>query len=116
MASQLPEQKLLKAITDNCADLRLNEVAVGHGIGNQPYEIQSRWFNIILSYIYSMSHNYEMGLFPNNTYEIARLSKKIKDLAFSDEYTTSIYSHYGDYEMANGLINDAVNLTLFDIA
>jgi len=114
MASQLPEQKLLKHLTDTCADSRLNEVAVAHGMGRQPYDIQARWFNIILAYIYSMSHNYELGRFPQDTYEIARLAKKVKDLAFADEFTTSKYSHYGDYEMANEVINEAINLSLFD--
>jgi len=116
MASQLPEQKLLKAITDNCADSRMNEVAVAHGILQQESAIQTRWFNIILGYIYSMAHQYEMGVFARDNYELARLSKKIKDLALEDEFTTSIYTRYGDYETANGLINDAVNLTLFDMA
>lgn len=103
MASLLPEQKLLRHLSDNCADSRLNEVAVAHGMGRQPYDIQSRFFNIILSYIYSMSHNYELGRFPNGTYEIARLCKKMKDLAFYDEFTVSKYSHYGDYEVENNL-------------
>jgi len=116
MASQLPEQKLLKAITDNCADSRMNEVAVANGLERLDHDIQARWFNIVLAYIYTMSHNYEIGNFPHNTYDISRLSKKMKDLALSDEYTTIRYERYGDYEMENGLINSAVNLTLFDMA
>jgi hypothetical protein len=114
MASQLPEQKLLKHLADNCADSRLNEVAVAHGMGRQPYDIQARWFNIILAYIYSMSHNYEIGRFPNSTYEITRLAKKMKDLALSDEFTTNVYEKYGDYEMENDLVDNAINLTIFD--
>jgi len=116
MASQLPEQKLSKAIIDNCADSRLHEVEVANRLETEHGDIQSRWFNIILAYIYTMAHNYEIGKFHNDTYEIARLSKKMKDLALSDEYTTSVYERYGDYEVKNGLINDAVNLTLFDMA
>lgn len=109
MASQLPEQKLLKHLGDNCSDSRLNEVAVAHGMGRQPFDTQSRFFNILIAYIYSMAHNYEVGHFPNGTYEIARLCKKVKDFAFYDEFTVSRYSVYGDYEMDNGL-------TLFDPA
>lgn len=112
MASQLPEQKLLKHIVDNCADSRLNEVAVAHGIGKQVYDVQARFYNIILSYIYSMAHNYELGLFPNDTYEIARVSKKIKDYALEDEYTTAHYRQYGDYEAEHDMVHD---LTGFDI-
>jgi len=112
MASQLPEQKLLKSITDNCADLRLNEVAVANGLETQHPDIQKRFFNILIAYIYTMSHNYEIGKLDDGTYDISRLSKKIKDLAFIDEYTTSHYEKYGDYEMAN----DLINLTLFDMA
>jgi len=114
MASQLPEQKLLKSITDNCADSRMNEVAVANGMHERPYDIQARFWNILLAYIYTMSYDYESGQFFHNTYEIARQAKKIKDLALSDEYTTIRYERYGDYEVENGLINDAVNLTLFD--
>jgi len=109
MASQLPEQKLSKSIIDNCADSRLQEVAVAHRIEIEHGDIQSRWFNILIAYIYTMAHNYEIGKFHNNTYEISRLSKKIKDLALSDEYSTSTYEFYGDYEVEN-------NLTLFDSA
>lgn len=111
MASQLPEQKLLKSITDNCADSRLVEVAVANGIESQHTDIQKRFFNILVAYVYTMAHNYEIGKLGNGTYEISRLSKKIKDLALSDEYSTSTYEFYGDYEMANNLIN----LTLFDV-
>jgi len=104
MPAQLPEQKLIRHITDNCADSRLNEVAVAHAIGRQQYDIQARWFNVILAYVYSMAHNYELGLFPHNTYEIARLCKKVKDLSLSDEFTTSKYDYYGDYEVEHNLI------------
>jgi len=103
MPAQTPDQKLVRHITDNCADSRLNEVAVAHAIGRQEYDIQARWFNIILAYIYSMSHNYELGRFPHNTYEISRLSKKIKDLSLRDEFTTTQYEYYGDYETENNL-------------
>lgn len=107
MPSMLPEQKLLKHLADTCADSRMNEVAVAHGVGNMQYDIQARFHNIIVSYIYSMAHNYEVGRHPNGTYEICRISKKIKDLALSDEYVVEKYPNYGDYE--------AVDLTGFDI-
>jgi hypothetical protein len=116
MASQLPEQKLLKAITDNCADTRMNEVAVANGVSRQESDIQAKWFNIILSYIYSMAGKYEYGLFTESNYEIARLSKKMKDLALEDEFNESIYTRYGDYETRNQVIDEAINLTLFDLA
>lgn len=103
MPSMLPEQKLIRHLTDNCADSRLNEVAVAHAMGRQVGEVQSRFMNIILAYIYSNAHNYELGMFPHGTYEIARLCKKIKDMALWDEFTTSKYDRYGDYEMANNL-------------
>lgn len=114
MPSMLPEQKLLKHLSDNCADSRLNEVAVAHGVGKQPYDIQARFMNIILAYVYSMAHNYELGHFPRGTYEIARLCKKVKDLAFRDEFTTTKYEFYGDYEMEQGT-PPLANLTLFDV-
>lgn len=107
MASLLPEQKLLRHLSDNCSDSRLNEVVVAHGMGRQGKDTQTRFFNILIAYIYTQSHNYEIGIFKNDTYEIARLCKKIKDLALSDEFATATYAYYGDYEMEN-------DLTLFD--
>ena len=107
MPSMLPEQKLLKHLADTCADSRLNEVFVAHAMGRQPQEVQARFYNILVSYIYSMAHYYEIGSFPNDTYDICRVSKKIKDLALSDEYVVEKYPVYGDYE--------AVDLTGFDI-
>lgn len=103
MPSMLPEQKLIRHLTDNCADSRLNEVVVAHHMGRQDHDIQARFFNIILAYIYSMAHDYELGIFRTGTYEIARVCKKIKDFALSDEYTTTKYETYGDYEVANNL-------------
>ena len=114
MAAQLPEQKLSKSIIDNCADSRLLEVAVANRIESEHGDIQARWFNVIIAYIYTMAHNYEIGKFNNNTYEVARLSKKIKDLALSDEFTVSKYELYGDYEVQNEIINEANNLSIFD--
>jgi hypothetical protein len=109
----LPEQKLSRHLTDNCADSRLNEVAVAHHMGRQQYDVQARFLNILLAYIYSMAHNYELGRWPNGTYEIARVCKKIKDLALSVEYTTSVYDKYGDYEMEHGLV-PTVDLAGYD--
>lgn len=103
MPSLLPEQKLNRHLTDNCADSRMNEVVVAHHMGRQTGDIQSRFFNIILAYIYSMAHNYEIGSFHQDTYEIARICKKVKDFALSDEFTVSKYGLYGDYEVENNL-------------
>lgn len=106
MASQLPEQKLNRHLTDNCADSRLNEVAVANHMSRQSYDIQARFHNILIAYIYTMAHCYEVGMFHHNTYEIARICKKIKDFALYDEYTVSKYSDYGDYEVANDMVTD----------
>ena len=105
-----PEDKAAKSLIDACADSRMNEVALAHRMGRQEFDIQARFYNVIISFVYYHAHNYEAGLFPNGTYEIARMCKKIKDLAFSDEYSTTKYEKYGDYEQAEH------DLTLFDKA
>jgi hypothetical protein len=104
------EDKVSKAIIDACADDRLVEVTVGHKIARALYTVQARFWNIIVAYIYTMAYNYEIGHFPHGTYEIARMSKKVKDLCFEDEYTTKKYERYGDYELSEA----EMDLTQFD--
>lgn len=115
MPSQLPEQKVAKSLTDNCADVRYQAVPVAHHMTRQHSDIQTRFFNTLLAYVYAMAHRYEIGAFNSTTYELVRLCKKIKDYALSDEFTVSVYSHYGDYENVQDL-NDAINLDIFDMA
>lgn len=103
--AQTPEQKAAKYLIDACADSRFNEVAFANRMTEEKYDIQVRFWNIYVSYIFNNAHNYEYGVFPNETYEISRLSKKIKDYVFSDEPDIP-YPVYGDYEIEN--------LTLFD--
>jgi hypothetical protein len=103
MAAQTPEQKAAKVMTDACADSRFNEVGFAHRMHEQPYTIQQRFYNVLVAYVYTLAHDYEWGIFENDTYEIARLCKKIKDLAFADEYGTTSYPFYGDYEGENNL-------------
>lgn len=106
------EDKAARVLADACADSRFNEVALAHRMGAQVYDIQARFYNVLVSFIYYHAHNYEYGVFPNGTYEIARMCKKIKDLAYSDEYSRKRYEVYGDYEQERRY----ENLTLFDIA
>lgn len=99
------EDKVAKYLIDGCADSRLNEVALAHTMGRQSYDVQARFWNTLVSYIYFHAHNYEHGLFDEGTYEIARLSKKIKDLAFADERKYSsdpVHERYGDFELQDG--------------
>jgi hypothetical protein len=105
--AQTPEQKASKYLVDALADSRFNEVAFANRFYDQPYDIQARFWNVLLAYVYNNAHNYELGIFPSDTYTIARLSKKIKDYVFSDEYHVIKHERYGDYEMEN-------DLTLFD--
>jgi hypothetical protein len=104
--AQTPEQKAAKYLIDACADSRMNEVALAEAIGRQEHAVQARFFNVLVSYVYQMAYWYEVGDMNRGNYQIARLSKKIKDLAFSDEYNVIKYERYGDYEMQN--------LTLFE--
>jgi len=104
--AQTPEHKAAKYLIDACADSRFNEVALAEAIGRQEPAVQSRFFNVLVSYIYQKAYWYETGDISNANYEIARLSKKIKDYVFADEYNVIKYERYGDYEMQN--------LTLFE--
>jgi hypothetical protein len=110
MAQSL-EDKAAKAIINALADLRFNEVGFVNRFHDQPHDIQAKFYNVLVAYVYTMAHNYELGLFPHGTYEISRMCKKIKDLVFSDEYSTIKYAQYGDYEMEGG----NPDLTLFDM-
>ena len=107
--TQTPEDKASRYLTDGLADSRFSEIVFARKIMRQPHAIQVRFYNVIVAFIYANAHNYEVGHFPRGTYEIARVCKKIKDLALSDEYTTVKYAKYGDYEMGS-------DLTQFDVA
>ena len=105
--AQTPEQKAAKYLIDACADSRFNESALAEALQRQPLEVQSRFWNVIVSYVYQMSHWYEVGHIQKDTYQISRISKKIKDYVLSDEYKYIVYEKYGDYELEH-------DLTLFD--
>jgi len=105
--AQTPEQKAAKYLIDACADSRFNEAALAEALQRQPLEVQSRFWNVIVSYVYHMSHWYEVGHIQKDTFEISRLSKKIKDYVFSDEYKYIVYERYGDHD-------PRADLTLFD--
>jgi hypothetical protein len=97
--AQTPEQKAAKYLIEALSHSQFNEVAMAHRLGEEHYDVNARFWNVIVSFIYYHAYNYEIGQFPNDTYEIARLCKKIKDLALSDEYTLTKYALYGDYEL-----------------
>jgi hypothetical protein len=101
--AQTPEQKAAKYLIDALADSRFSETGLANRIMDEKYDIQARFWNVLVAYIYSNSLNYELGLFPHDTYTISRLSKKIKDFVFADEYKLLKNSVYGDYELANDL-------------
>ena len=105
-----PEDKAAKAMIDACADSRMNDVALAHRIGREGYDVNARFFNVLISFVYYHARNYEAGLFPNGTYEIASMCKKIKDIVFTPECPPVKYEKYGDYE------RDAHDLTQFDKA
>ena len=109
-ARKLPEVKAADAIIEACADNRLNEVAFAHIIMEHAGYIQRVFYNLIISYIYAMATNYEYGTFANDTYDIARVCKKIKDFALMDEYIIPRYERYGDYEKAR----EGPDLTPYD--
>ena len=109
-ARKLPEVKAADAIIDACADNRLNEVAFAHIIMEEAGYIQRVFYNLLIGYIYAMATNYEYGVFANDTYDIARVCKKIKDLVLMDEYPTPKYERYGDYEKAR----EVSDLTPYD--
>ena len=93
--SQLPEEKLHKAMSSNLGDYRFNEVALAHRLDSEPYVIHEKLWNFIIAYIYSNARKYEAGLVPLDKYEIIRVCKKIKDYALADEINLDVYSTYG---------------------
>lgn len=106
--AQTIEQRAAKYLIDALADVRFNAPAFAHRILDQPSDIQNKFWDVFLCYVYSQSFTYSMGSMNPNLYDVARLSKKIRDFVFSDEYEIeSRYPRYGDYELDN--------LTLFDM-
>lgn len=72
-----PHDKLLQAISKHMGDFRLNEVALAHEIGREPYEVQARFLNTAMAYIYNHVKSYEHGLIRADLYEIIMACRDI---------------------------------------
>ena len=47
--AQTPEQKASKSLIDALADSRFNEVGFANRLYDQPYDIQARFWNVLLA-------------------------------------------------------------------
>lgn len=78
-----PNDKLLKAISQYMGDFRCNEVALAHDISREPYDVQARFLNTALAYIYNHVKSHDVGFTRADLYEIARACKEIYDYGMS---------------------------------
>ena len=56
--AQTPEQKAAKYMIDGLADSRFSEIGFAQRITQQPYDIQARFWNVIIGYVYTMAQRY----------------------------------------------------------
>jgi len=72
-----PHQKLVKSISQHMGDYRLNEVALAHEISREDYEVQARFLNTAMAYIYNQVKAHEYGLVRSDLYDIVVACREI---------------------------------------
>ena len=87
-------QKLAVLLSDKLSDSRINEVRVVQEFEDAHPDAHARMMNIILSYIYTQAHKYEVGLIPAELYDQVVLCKRIKDYALKDEFDIVVNPDY----------------------
>mgnify|MGYP006271489355 CR=1 FL=1 len=87
-------KKFASTMSDKLCDSRINEVQVAQEFLDAHPDAHKRFMNVILSYIYSQAHRYEVGLIPAELFDLIRLCKKIKDYSLHDEFNPVINPDY----------------------
>lgn len=89
-------RQLADLLADKLSDSRINEIRVVQEFEDAHADAHLRFMNIILSYIYSQAHKYEVGLIPADLYELVRICKKIKDYSLNDEFNPIVNPEYAE--------------------
>jgi len=76
-----PSEKVSKFLGENLSNSRINEVSIASDLAHEPYDVQARFMNIALAYIYLMSYTGSDVAVRMDLIELASLCRNIRELA-----------------------------------
>ena len=93
-----PSEKVSRFLGENLSNTRINEVSIASDLVHEPYDVQARFVNIVLAYIYIMSYSGSDVAVRMDLIELARLCRNIKELAIDYLITPEPFEATGNTE------------------
>ena len=83
--------KLANHLSDKLSDSRIREVALAHKLADEPYDVQARFLNTAIAYLYTMARAEQRGIVRFDLYDIAKLCAGIKEFGLDMMIEPEIY-------------------------
>jgi len=77
-------RKLMNVLSDGLASSKVKEIYIAQNLTEEHYDVQARFLNIAIAYIYTMAGSESRGIVRADLYELAKLCSDIKNYALDN--------------------------------